>query len=260
VGSALLASVVAALYVTLAPEWYQAEILLSPTSDDGIPQFPSELGGVASLVGLEIPESTSVEARAVLQSRDLARAFIADNDLLPVFFSSDWDSEREAWLLDEEDQPDLRDGVEYFSDNVRQIEERGGSELITLIIRWKDPFQAAAWANELVHRVNREMRGRALQEAQERVEYLNAQLETTSHVATQQALSRVLERELQKVVLAQGNDQYAFRVIDSAQVPKYPSDPQKIPIVAAAFLFGAVFAFLISYFLTLYRMSRSPAS
>lgn len=42
----------------------------------------------------------------------------------------------------------------------------------------------------------------------------------TNLVALQQAIGRLLENELQKLVLARGNEEFAFRVIDTAVAPR----------------------------------------
>ena len=48
-----------------------------------------------------------------------------------------------------------------------------------------------------------------------------------------------LEAELQKVMLARGNKEFAFRVIDQAQVPKTRFKPnRKLIVVLATFLGG----------------------
>lgn len=244
----LFGTVLSLAYVLLADEWFESEILLAPVVEQSGPQLPSDLGSIASLVGMDLGGSNVQESRAVLQSRDLAREFIQDNQLLPIFYSDVWSEEDHQWLVSDEDEiPDIRDGIKYFAENVLSIRDAGGSDLLSLVIRWKDPELAALWATELVDRVNFEMRTRALEEAETSVKYLTKKLLDTSHVATQQAISNVLERELQRYVLAEGNTQFAFRIVDSAQVPKYPKYPQKALIVATTILFSAVIGLLVAY-------------
>ena len=79
-----------------------------------------QLGGLASLAGISIPQPDSVVPVAVLQSRDLTRDFIVDNDLLPVIFSDQWDGKKRNWkegLLSQ--PPDIRDAVKYFNEKIR---------------------------------------------------------------------------------------------------------------------------------------------
>src|SRR5690606_2767647 len=110
--------------------------------------------------------------------------------------------------------------IRYFDDNVRSISEDDETGLVTLTVEWIDPEIAAEWANILVERLNERMRRRALLEAESNVGYLQEELAKTGVVTLQQSISRLLESELQKLMLARGNEEFAFRVIDRAQVPK----------------------------------------
>jgi uncharacterized protein involved in exopolysaccharide biosynthesis len=86
------------------------------------------------------------------------------------------------------------------------------------------------------------MRKRALADAEANVKYLRHEFESTSVVALQQAIGDLLESEMQKLMLARGNTEYAFRIIDRAEVPRSPSKPRLVLIVAVATVFGAMLA------------------
>src|SRR5688572_31386934 len=103
------AAVIAALVGSwLAPDKYEASIILSPvttTADSGqmgaLGSIASEFGGLASLAGISLGADTKrAEALAILQSQALTEKFIASNDLLPVLYADDWDSARKQWRVD----------------------------------------------------------------------------------------------------------------------------------------------------------------
>ena len=121
--------------------------------------------------------------------------------------------------------------------------------LVTLSIEWGDPELAAAWANLLAVRLNDRMRQRALAEAETNVKYLRHEFENTSIVALQQSISGLMESEMQKLMLARGNSEYAFRIIDRAEVPRGKSKPRVTLIVAVATFFGG----MLSGFVALVR-------
>ena len=56
------------------------------------------------------------------------------------------------------------------------------------------------------------------------------------------SIARVLEIDLQKLALANADKEYAFRVIDHAQVPKrkWVEHPHRVLIVLGAFLLGVM--------------------
>ncbi len=168
---------------------------------------------------------------------------------MTVLFADKWDQDAQKWrATSPEDWPDLREGVRYFDDNVRFVKEEKVSGLVTLSIEWRNPELAARWANLLVKRVNNTMRTRALVEAEANVAYLRRELSASNVVTLQHAIGRLLETELQKLMLARGNEEFAFRVIDSAQVPHLRSWPPRTLIVALSVVLGVLTAALVVIF------------
>jgi uncharacterized protein involved in exopolysaccharide biosynthesis len=228
-------------YALSATEWYRAEVLLSPAEERNVSTLQNQLGGIAALAGVSIGSGDSVEALATLNSREFARNFIQEHDLLPVLFADAWDPVNQRWLADDpRDQPDMRDAVRYFHDEMLRVSEDRATGLVTLAIEWTDPVLAAEWASVLVSRLNAIMRARALQEAETNVTYLQQELAETNVVTLQQAVGRLLESELQKLMLARGTQEFAFRVIDSAEPPKRRVRPKRALIVIVGTLVGGL--------------------
>lgn len=228
----------------LMPNWYTAEVLLSPAEERTSVGIAGPLGSLANLAGISVGGGDTAEANAVLNSRELARTYIQREDLLPVFFARQWDAKRKKWKQDDpEDQPDIRDAVRYWDRNLRTVSEDRKTKLVHLTIEWKDPVLAAKWANEFAELLNDRMRQRALADAQTSIDYLREELAKTNEVVLQQSISRLIESEMQKITMARGNPEFAFKVIDRAEIPKRKSSPQRVLIVlAAAFLAGAAAA------------------
>jgi uncharacterized protein involved in exopolysaccharide biosynthesis len=243
-GICLLVVSVVLGYVFTTDNWYKAQVLLRladsrPTQ--GLSSQLSGLGGLASLAGLNVSSGSNAEPLAVLTSREFTSSFITELDLLPVLFPKKWDASNKRWKSDNlSQQPDVRDGVRYFGKTIRSVEEDRKTGLITLSIAWKDPRVAANWANLLVDRVNEHMRFRALSEAESNVSYLKQELSSSSVVTLQESIGRVLESELQKLMLAKANREFAFRIIDHAEVPKWRYWPQRALLILLAFVLGIV--------------------
>lgn len=246
VGIVAAFAVGSAAYALLSPPWYNANVLLAPAKEKTSLDLAGQLGSLASLAGLagiEPGGTRSIEAVAVLKSRDFARAFIKDQDLLPVLFADDWDAQARKWRLAA--PPDLRKAVEFFDKKIRKVAEDRRTGLVTLSIEWKDPELAASWANLLALRLNENLRQRALVEAEANVKYLRQELESTSVVVLQQTVSQLLEREMQKLMLARGNAEFAFRIVDRADVPRLRSKPKRTLTVVVAVLLGGMLAVIV---------------
>jgi uncharacterized protein involved in exopolysaccharide biosynthesis len=75
-------------------------------------------------------------------------------------------------------------------------------------------------------------------------------------VTLEQSISRIMETEMQKLMLARGNDEYAFRVIDHAQPPRVRSRPRRSLLVASAFVVSGMFSLLLVFIRAAFRKSR----
>lgn len=241
--------IAAVIYTIMSPEWYRAETVLIPVEEvsaGGLQSRSSMIGSLAGIAGISIGGGGSVEPMAVFRSRDFTRQFIEDNHLMTVFLHDHWDSEKNQWKeSDPEDRPDIRDAIRYFDENVRSVTEDPETGLVTLAIDWTDPEAAADWANSLVVRINRIMKERALGEATKNVKYLQEQLGKTNVATLKESIGSLLEAELQKMMLAQGNDEFSFRVIDRAGVPDRHFRPNLVLITTICIILGAVLAIFI---------------
>lgn len=256
VGVTLAFAVLASIYAFAATEWYEASVLLAPADNESTQTIPSQLRAITALggfAGLNLGGGNDAEAIAVLKSRDFVRAFIKGRNLTSTLLDRGWHSESRS-------RPDIRDAVKFFREDVMSVSQNVDTKLVTLSIDWTNPLVAADWANSLVERLNSDMRKRALKEASANIAYLQGALAKTDLATLRQSIGTVLEGELQKAMLAQGNKEFAFQIIDRAQVPKYRSRPKRTLIVALAVFLGllsSVFVVFIRYLIGRHATSNS---
>lgn len=239
---AVLCGAAGAAYALLVTPVYRAQVSLLPAHTSNSQGLASQLGGVvglAGLAGINLGGAEKTEPMAVLGSRDFAQAFIERKGLVPVLLAEKWDAQKKNWKEPGPNQPDIRDAVEYFDKHVRRIGEDRKSGVVVLIVDWRSPMEAAAWANEMAAQVNSQMRDRAIGDAERSIAYLRSQLESANQVSLQQSISRLLESQMQQLMMARGNDEYAFRVVDSARVPKKRIFPKRTLITLGSALVGA---------------------
>jgi uncharacterized protein involved in exopolysaccharide biosynthesis len=117
--------------------------------------------------------------------------------------------------------------------------EQKNSGLVTVIIEWKNPDQAADWAAQLLKELNEGARSRALRESERSVEMLQKNLRETNLLALQQSIGRVLESELQQLTLARTVEEFAYKTVDAAVPARAPVRPRKRVLVLLA-AFGGV--------------------
>lgn len=214
--------VVAALRMTPI---YRTSTVLVPASADGdaggLGATMRSFADTASLLGLSLGgggRGNPEEALAVLRSREFLEKFILEKDLIPVLFQKEWDTQRKQWKQPDAPPTPAR-AYKYFSRHVLVVSEDRKTSLVSVSIEWRDREQSAAWANELVERLNGEMRSRALKESSDSVVFLEAELRKTSLVGMQGAISRIIEAQINKQMLANVTQEYALRVVERAMAP-----------------------------------------
>jgi uncharacterized protein involved in exopolysaccharide biosynthesis len=251
VASVFVCTSIAVAAAMMSTSIFRASTILIPTSSErsgGMDAALGQLGGLASLAGLNLGsgDMEREEALAVLRSRQFTEAFIRDKQLMPILFPKKWDAKEQRWKAGTKPPTDAQ-AYKFFNKKVRTVLHDKKTNLVTLHIDWKDGTQAAAWANELVQRLNAEMRGRAIAHADASVGYLEKELESTSTVATRESINRLIESQIKQRMFANVTQEYAFRIVDRAMAPD-PDDPlrpNKILMLAAGILVGGILGVII---------------
>jgi len=236
------------------PEKFEVSVVLAPVDDEaggklaGAGALLSQFGGLASLGGFNVGGSgKKAEYIATLQSHALTEAFITDRDLLPMLYPSKWDASSNRWKETDPDEiPTPWKAEKKFATKIRTISEDKKSGLVTLTITWTDPEIAADWATDIVKRANSYLRAKAIARSNTNLEYLNEQLTKTSVVELQKSIYALIEAEIKKVMIANGSDEFAFRVIDPARAPEERSSPKRALITAVGAFAGLMLGVLLA--------------
>lgn len=268
----VLASIVSSTIVMISASFimtpvYRARTVLAPANEAGplgmMGSVVGQLGGVAALAGLEPgSDEKTQEAMAVLVSRQLTENFIRERGLLPILYARKWDAAAGRWKVSARRAPSLARAADMFDRRVRRAYIDKKSGMAILEIDWEDPDQAADWANEIVKRVNAQMRSRAIAEASSSIAYLTAQLAQTDQVEVRAAINGLIEAKVKQRMVATVNPEYAFRVLDPAAPPdpRDPVRPNKILFAIAGPLLGVMIGILLVLTLHAVRAANLRAS
>lgn len=251
-----LGSAIAAAFI-LTPV-YRATSVLIPAANAGAGIGSSlggdlgSLGGIAALAGFKLggDGDQTEESLAVLRSRHFIEAFIREKNLMPILFASSWNATTSAWKSPPGDEPTLAMAYRRFS-RICIVFQDKKTGLVTLQVDWTDRVLAASWANELVNRLNAEMRRRAIEHADASLKFLQQELAGTSVIETRLAINRLVEGQINSRMVANVTTEYAFRVVDPAMVPdlKDVVRPRKFLLAAlGAFCGGVAGVFLVLLF------------
>ncbi len=240
--------VCAAIAFLVKPTYRSSVVFVSATAGQGNLSGPlgsvlDSLGGLASQAGINLTSTSDTsdeETLAVLKSRQFTMSFINDENLLPKLYAKKWDWAANKWKVPIEDQPTQARAFKKFDKKIRTVDRDKKTGLMTMQIDWTDRNEAAVWANEMIRRVNVEMRARAIRKAEDSLGFLQKELNTTTDVDTRDAVNRLIEMQVKQRMLANVTPDYAFRVVDKAVPPDSddPVWPQKVALLIAGPLAG----------------------
>lgn len=244
---------------------YRATTVLAPANEGavGLGAALGQFGGLAALAGIDLGAvgAETEEAIAVLKSREFTENFIRDHDLLPHLFPDRWDSNRATWRVSKSKTPSLVEGFRRFDKKVRSVSHDKRTGLIFLRLDWPDSEQVAVLSNDLVYRINQEMRSRAIRDSEAAIEFLEKEASATTTLATRDAISRLIEVQVKNRMMANVKHEYAFRVVDRA-LPADVRDPVR-PRKALMILMGALLGSLLgvaSALMVPLKLARARAS
>ncbi|VAW77021.1 hypothetical protein MNBD_GAMMA14-858 [hydrothermal vent metagenome] len=265
-GVTLSAIMLAGLTLWLEVPLYRAEVLLAPVTDqNGNNRYPQSLaafGSIAALAGVNLNRGDKKsESLATLKSRRFNEEFIRNNKLDRILFSDRWDEKNKRWNdSDNTEIPTLWDSYKVFDKRIRHIREDRSTGLVTLSIEWKDPDVAAQWANKLVSSVNRDLRQQTVDASNQAIAYLQKQLGQTSVVELQQVLHQLIESEMKKIIFANINEAYAFKVIDPATAPEEPFNVRWLVMLVMSTILGLVLGITLALILNAVRIKRDTVN
>tara|TARA_R110002073_G_scaffold332891_1_gene519609 strand:- start:1215 stop:2141 length:927 start_codon:yes stop_codon:yes gene_type:complete len=252
-------SIASIFYAFTQTEIYRSEALLAPAdSKQSTNSLLSQFGSAAEFVGVSVPNQKGeriVMAIAMMNSREFLRNFIVRHDLLVPLFANSWSSAEgravinpsifnettQSWVGE---KPSEGDAIERFR-RILSITQNTDTSLITVAINWFDPTLAQQWLSWLIADINKLIKQQDLEEANNAIEYLSEQLNTTQLVEMQRVFYQLIESQMQIAMLADAREDYVLKVIDPAYVPEEYVSPNKGVVVITGTLLGLLLSILL---------------
>jgi len=254
--SVILTTTLATVLALTTQNVYQAYTVLAPANsgESGgiLKSLLGQAGGLASLVDINGKENDpTAEAIAVLQSRKFIEDFIVERGLLSEIVRNGLQGGGGRWLPGPSKAPTLWRAYDFFKKHILDVEKDKNTPLVTVRIDWSNREEAADWANDLVRRLNMQMRDRAISESEKSISYLNLELDKTSVLPLRDSIYKLIENDIKQKTIANVRNDYVFRVVDPAVVPDIKEKVR--PYRAAYVVTGMLSGFLLGVFALLMR-------
>ena len=243
-------------YASTLPTIYKAEVLMIPASG-GVSggSLSNRLGGLADMAGVSLGGSSAgvegEQALARLKTRSFLTKHIKEKNLKPILFADQWDRVEKKWI---DKEPSDRDSAELFKNMIEAgSHPRSKAGLASLSIEWKNPHnpnKIADIANNLVSSINSHAKDRAILEARDSISFLEKELEQTSILNSQTILYSLIEQQMGKIMMANIRDEFVFKVIDPAIIPRYAEEKGALKLILSGMFGGLFFSMLLSFFIS----------
>jgi uncharacterized protein involved in exopolysaccharide biosynthesis len=242
-----LTTLYAIYYASTLPTIYKAEVLMlsAGSASAGGGSLSNRLGGLAGMAGVSLGATgIGIEGEQVLarlKTRSFLINHIKEKNLKPILFADQWDRVEKKWI---DKEPSDRDSARLFKNMLEAGSHlRSKAGLVSLSIKWKNPHnlnKIADIANNLVSSINSHAKDRAILEARDSISFLEKELEQTSILNSQAILYSMIEKAMQKIMMANIRDEFIFKIIDPAVVPKHAETKPILMIVFIGLILGIV--------------------
>ncbi len=264
-GVTIAVTAIAVFVALMLPNIYRAEALVSSNQDAGargLAAVAGQYGGLASLAGLEFGNSHTDKLALgleILESRKFISEFIErHNILVPLLATDGWDSKSGKLKIDRDkydstnsewtrkvrpprkSMPSPQEAYEAFRAILSVEQNQSG--FVTIAIEHYSPDIAKQWVDWLIEDLNSTVMQQDVMEAEQAIEYLRKQIESTALAGLQNVFFGLIEEQTKTMMLARVSSEYLLRTVDPAFKPEKKAKPRRLAIVSLSALLGFLFS------------------
>jgi uncharacterized protein involved in exopolysaccharide biosynthesis len=257
--------VISILYALLAPNLYTSSALLKVSDGESnqIDSLVSDYGGLASMAGISLPSSSDNKGPfiiSVIRSKEFLKHLLTfekvklnlmavqnyNKDTKKIVYDNNkFDFKNKKWIRDFDDgrsqNPSYVEVSEVYNESIN-VWQDDKTSFIYIDFTHESPIFANDFLNLIIKEINSQMRSQDLKESEESLEYLYQLLDKTSDNDLRDLVFNLIETQLKTQMLANIQEDYVFRKIDSPFLPEKTSSPNRYLII----LIGCFFGLLVS--------------
>ena len=249
-------SVVYALSLT---NYYQSDSVLVAEGQVTPSSNISQLGGLASMVGINLQPSSgdkALEALELARSRAFLSHLLTFDEILPslmaakkfdastnkiVFNKKLYDDYNKEWV---DLKPTYLEAYEVYIGMLSTARDKK-TGFISISIEHVSPVFAKEFLSMIIKETNSLMRQKDLEQSVKSLNYLKSELSKTSLVEIRDSITTLIEAQLQTQMMAKLNDDYVLSTIEPPFIPEEKSRPSRSEICILITLFGGILSVMV---------------
>lgn len=267
--SALLSLILSIIFALSIPNIYTSSAILAPTSqDDSLSSKLGSYSSVVSLAGVTLPDETASKSQEALERiksfEFFSKHFLPNIKLENIVATKKWVPKTNTVIYDESifnhetnkwvrkvsfpknEIPSDQEAFIYYMEALRLSVDKKTS-FVYLSIDHISPYIAKDWLEIIISEINESMRKKDVQQAENSIAYLNEIAGSTNIQSLKDAISNLLEGQMQILMLAASNNAYVLEIIDSPIVPEEKSYPKRILIIILGTFMGIFLTFFVFF-------------
>lgn len=263
---AAMGSIVVSLQL---PNIYVVESKIAPVDSDqgsGLGGLMAQYGGLASLAGINLPDSGGGGQTEllieVMQSRAFVNRFVAKHGLAPRLMamqsydpvtqtetlnSEIYDVTSGRWVREVEPprKPEPSDQEIYNAFSSAFVVESDKTSPLTVVsFEHVSPKLGEEVVRLMIAEIDEYARVKDRGDSENAIGFLERKLTETQLVEIEKVMYQMIESQTKTLMLAEVNKDYAFQVIDPPFIPELKSKPKRSLIVVLATLVGGMIGVL----------------
>ena len=256
------AALISVLYALYLPNIYTSSSLLAPTTEDN--SLSSQLGsfsGLAGLAGVSLPagniSNSQIAVKRIESFEFFSKYFLPNIKLEDLMAVDEWDAKNNTVVYDDSEfnsttnewsrKPSDQKAYKEYK-RALSISQEELTGLVYLSMKHKSPVVAQNWVDTIIYNINECMREIDKQDAQNSIDFLNESLKNTNSQSIKVVFAKLMESQMQTLMLASSNEAYVFKTINSPIVPEDKSSPSRALICILGTLLGGILSILIVLF------------
>jgi LPS O-antigen subunit length determinant protein (WzzB/FepE family) len=256
-------AVFSVVYALMLPNIYSSSALLVPSeSEDSLSSQLGQFSSIASLGGISLPPQRSSRASEAIERiksfEFFSTYFLPNIKLEDMMAVKKWDPSNNELIYDDnrfslktkkwvKKKPSEQQAFITYK-NALVVNQDKMTSFVKISFSHQSPEVAKEWVEIIIYNINESMRLEDISASQNYINFLNEAQQSTNVQSLREVVSRLLENQMQTLMLASSNESYIFKTIDSPIRPELKSSPNRSIICIAITLFGGIFSMLLVLF------------
>jgi len=254
--------IVGIVYSLSLTNLYKSTALLKIAESDNSNFIGGNLGGLASLVGVNLSPTGSSQlyfARDFLKSRELFNDIVSNEETKALLTAvTGYDPISNQLTYDEKIYDPIKkswskDVSNYqlhqkFNSEIMEVEIDYESQFIKMSVLHQSPIHAKELLELIISKTNSNLRMKDQLSSNKAIDYLQSKIIEISFVDIKRSFNELLKEELKTQMLTNIREDYFFEYIQSPQITENKFYPRRSQITVVFGLFGFLFSVIYAVF------------